>query len=34
METVGILGLGVYLPEGRMSAKEARDGCTRIFESH
>ena len=31
METVGILGLGVYLPEGRMSAKEIADATQGVW---
>lgn len=31
METVGILGLGIYLPEGRMSAKEIADATQGVW---
>lgn len=31
METVGILGLGVYLPEGRMTAKEIADATQGVW---
>ena len=31
METVGVLGLGVYLPEGRMSAKEIADATQGVW---